>query len=332
MLCDQYHDPAFGMLYHLLQENPTAADFVKSANLNESDTTDLSDKLFAWPEKRLFPINSAENTVISSLYREKCAEVPADVDERLQKAAEIYEVQTILSAPRTKLAATSAPVIQEHVLLPRLGRLRVKTAEDIPVAETLLLRDYNRLNMEDRATGFTNLVKVARDMNVALKPETMRMAGMTVCTTKVAQELIEARRCATTVPAFQKAYEKLAATLDNQQETLHDRDDLVALADGVAKVDKQAGLDKQYDKAIPDPIRTVFNTTKLAEEMVDIAGRQMAFSQLAELPLDFWEDLVGPEMSQEIGDGTGGVDPGMLHNIIETLPLDLKVVLKNQVP
>lgn len=330
MLCDQYNDPAYALLYHLLEEHPAAADFVKSAELNDSQAQDLPDSMFAWPERRLFPIDTPQNTVLSAMYREKCAAVPVEVDDKLQKAREIYDVNPVLVRRREKVAA--APPVQEHVLLPAHGRLRIKTAEDVPVAEKLLLEQYPRLSIEDRAEGFTNLVKVARDMNVGLKPETMRMAGMTVCTTKVAQDFIEARRCATKEPLFQQAYEKLASAMAGRGEFLQDRDELVALSDAIAKLDKKAGLEKLYDRHLPDPIRTVFNTDKVAEESLNLAGREVALSKLAALPETFWGDVLGADYSRELMDKTGRVDPDMLRQIVPTLPLDLKQILKNQIP
>jgi hypothetical protein len=165
---DQYHDPAFTTLFHLLNEHPEARDFVKNASLRAEDEEALPSSAFAWPERRLFPIDTAENTVLSSLYRSKCAAVPVEVDEALQKAQGIYGVKGILekAAEREKLAAAPVEPDPDEWLLPRAKRLRVKTAEDVKAAEKLLLEQYPRLSIEDRAEGFINLVKKARDLGV----------------------------------------------------------------------------------------------------------------------------------------------------------------------
>lgn len=327
---DQFHDPAFSLLYNLLHENPQAADFVKTASIDEEKAAALPDTAFAWPDRRMFPIDTPQNTVMSWLYREKCAAVPAEVDANLRKAVDVYGVNSVLEQEKKAAAPAPAPVSEEDWLLPKHHRLRVKTAEDVKVAERLLLEQYPRLSIEDRAEGFTNLVKKARDLNVSLEPATHRMAGMTVCTTKIAQDFIEARRCATKEPLFQQAYEKLAAAFPPGE--ISDRDELLEAANAVAKLDKLAGLERFYDKKLPDPIRTVFNTDKLAEESLDIAGRAIPLSKLAALPPDFWTDVVGPEMTREITDKTGAVDSTKLAQVVPTLPLDLKLILKNQVP
>jgi hypothetical protein len=327
---DQYHDPAHATLAHLLHENPSAYEFVKAAELKQTDFNGLQDSQFAWPERRLFPINSAENTVLSSLYRAKTAAVPVEVDDALRSAQVIYGVKHLLAETRQKSAA--APAVKsdtkDDYLLPEHSRLRVKTAENVKAAEELLHRDYSRLGLEDRATAFTNLVKKARHLGVALKPETHRMAGFTLCTTKLAMEAIEARAAAAKQPLFKTAYDKLAAAFQKRGEFFADREQLLEAAQTLAHLDKQAGLDKMYDKGLPDPIRTVFNTDKLAEDYVDVSGRQIAVSKLASMPGTFWDDVLGPEYSTEFKTKTGEE----LRQLIDTLPLDLKLILKHQVP
>lgn len=334
MIRDQFHDPSYAMLYHLLEHRPEVANFVKHAELDDTAAEQLPASAFAWPERRLFPIDSAENTVLSSLYREKVAAVPAEVDELLKRAQEIYDVKDLLvrSREQEKIAQEAQPQEEPIFLLPRLGRLRVKTAEDVKIAEGLLLEQYPKLSIEDRAEGFINLVKTARDKGVKLEPKTHQMAGMTVCTTKVAMDFIEARRCATKEPLFQQAYEKLASAFRARGEFIQDRDELIKVADAIARVDNMAGIQGHYDKRLPDPIQTVFNTTKLAEETIDIAGRPIELSKLAAMPATFWEDVVGPDLVKEITDASGNVDAVKLGQVLPTLPLDLKLILKNQVP
>jgi hypothetical protein len=335
---DQYHDPAYGTLYHLLQIRPTAAAFVKTAELDPERATALPDTAFAWPARRLFPIDTPENTVLSTLYREKTAAVPAEVDAELARAQDVYGVRSVIEQARKEAQTadqvkTAAAASEAVYLLPRLGRLRVKTAADVKIAEKLLLEQYDRLSMEDRAEGFINLAKVARDKGVALESTTHRMAGMTVCTTKVAADLIEARRMATKEPLFQQGYEKLAAAVRaSGRETIQDRDELVTLADAVAKLDKEAGVDRLYDKKIPDAVQTVFNTEKVAEPMVDLAGRDVSLSKLAALPTTFWEDVVGKDLLRDITDSRGRIDRTKLSQVVPTLPRDLKLILKHQVP
>jgi hypothetical protein len=76
-------------------------------------------------------------------------------------------------------------------------------------------------------------------------------------------------------------------------------------------------------------LKTVFNTSKLAEDTIDLAGTRVSLKKLAGLPASFWEDLGGRELSDELCPG-GRVDVSKLAMIVDTLPLDLKVALKGQ--
>ena len=63
--------------------------------------------------------------------------------------------------------------------------------------------------------------------------------------------------------------------------------------------------------------------------MVDLNGTMVPLSKLAALPSSFWEDLGGRELSDELCPG-GKMDNSKLAMIVDTLPLDLKVILKSQ--
>lgn len=325
---DQYNDPAYATLYTILQDNQEVADFVKTSSLDEKMAEELPDSVFAWPEKRRFPINTPENTVLSKLYRDKCASVPVNVDKLLNNAVEVYGVNHLVE--QKKEASYIEEVNDSDYLLPDLKRLRVKVAADLKLAEKTLNEQYQRLNVEDRATGFTNLAKKAEELGVELKPQTKRLAGLTECDCKYAHDYIEARNCATDNETLQNAYTKLASVFSVQKN--HPREQLLKVVDTLAELDKKAGVEHLYDKKLPDPIQTIFNTTKVAEEMLDIAGREVPVSALSSLPMTFWEDVMGPEMTTEINDGKGGVDIEKLKQVVPTLPLDLKLILKNQIP
>lgn len=328
---DQFHDPSHTTLYQLLSTHNEVRDFVKSAELDEKMAEQLPDGAFAWPAKRLFPVDTPANTVLSSLFRDKCAAVPAEVDETLRKSREIFEVEELYKRACEETAqqkqAAFVPTSEDDYLLPKQRRLRVKTAEHVAPAEALLLRDYARLSVEDRSEAFSRLVKKASDLGVEVSPATMRMAGYTLCHAKLAQDYIEARAVSTTDPVLRGAYDKLAAAFARQPEEVADRQELLAAAETLSHLDKIAGLDKQYDRRLPDPIRTVFNTEKVAEATVDMAGTPVALSKLEAMPDTWWQDLLGAQGAQDVV----GLQGEELAQVLGTLPLDLKMIVKNQV-
>ena len=332
---DQFHDPAHTHLYALLEGQEEVRAFAKHAELDVKEAEALPDGSFAWPAKRMYPVNTPENTVLSVMYREKtAAAVPPEVDAALRTACEIYGVNDLLTRARqvnTARREKTASVQDNAVwILPSLKRLRVKTASDLKQAEALLIKQYNKLGLTDRVEGFVNLVKTARDMGVALEPLSHRMAGMTVCTADKTAELIEGRRCAVKEPLFQEAYSRLGGAFRERGGIIRDRDELVKAASALATLDSNAGIDRQYGKTIPCPMLTVFSE-KQAEDVVNLDGTEIPLATLLGLPATFWEDLLGPEISAEIAPD-GAVDPQKLQEVLPTLPLDLRMVLKAQLP
>lgn len=325
---DQNNDPAHTHLFHLLKENPSVHAFVKTANL--TDGKNLPDSAFAWPEKRLFPVDSPESTALSSLYREKCASIPASVDSALQKAQELYGVKDLLERDKQfqKTASAEEAAVEASTttyLLPEHKRLRVTDGESVKKAEALLLRDYKRLSIEDRATAFTNLVKAASVCGVTPHSKSMQMAGLYGCNVKEARDWIEARRIV--APKYDNAYTKLASVFVQQgQDVIVDRDELLSAVDALTELDKVAGVTPFYDKKLPDPIRTVFNMSKRSEVTVHVAGRDIPISLLETKPLTWWEDIVGKDIAKDFENKTGEE----LRSLVKTLPLDLKLIVKNQ--
>ncbi len=51
-------------------------------------------------------------------------------------------------------------------------------------------------------------------------------------------------------------------------------------------------------------------------------------SKLAAMPDTFWEDVVGADIAPDITTKQGSE----LRQVLDTLPLDLKLIIKNQVP
>ena len=91
----------------------------------------------------------------------------------------------------------------------------------------------------------------------------------------------------------------------------------------ILKADEAAGLARHYDRKIPDPICTVFNTAvKLSAQMVNLGNDAYDLGSLAALPASFYSDALGPEVLSEIAPG-GSVGPDRLAAVLPTLPADM---------
>ena len=322
-ILDQYHgDPTFVHLYAAIRDTPELQSLLKSASFTTESVELLPSTAFAWEAERRFPVHTKQDTAASIVYRNKIASyVPIEVDRKLAIAAQIYG----LSAPDFTTVKQAAAEVT--YALPEHKRLPLDTAEQVKLAEDVLCRDHKKLTVETRADAFSRLVKAAAQHDVEVRPFTYKMAGLTTCNNQTLKDWLDARSEAATDPLYKTAFAKLSSGLQRAGTELSNRNDLVKLASTIQQLDEGAGLTKYYDRKLPDPLQTVFNTEKVAEEMCDVAGKKVACAKLMHLPDAIWEQIDATELSKIAEDG----NVTEFKQAFDTLPLDLKVVLRSYV-
>lgn len=321
---DQFNDPAFGTLYQQVQRMPGLEAFVKDASVESREAEALPASAFAWPEERRFPIHTPEHAALSYAYSKVASVLPATVTSSIQEALDVYGVK-----PDVFTETKTAAVEDTDYLLPDLHLFRVKTAADVRHAQNELLREITKLDLDHRAMACANLVKAAGAHDVELNPAMLKFAGFVVSSTLRTRSWLEARALIAPNEIHRMGYQKLADGLKTAADESVDREGLLKLASTIAILDEQSGLDRHYDRRLPDALQTVFNTEKRAASSVDVCGTMVPSKDLARLPASFWEDLGGRELSDEIAPG-GVVDASKMATVVDTLPLDLKLVLKRQ--
>lgn len=325
-ITDQYHgDPTYAQLHVLTRSRPLARQIISAASFQEktAEVDSLPSSAFAWEDERRFPVHTREDTVASILYRSKVAyAVPEHVDEKLGHAADIYKLnEHMFEAEKVKVAS----IAKVAYALPEEERLPLGDMGQVKVAEHVLCRDFQKLRLEKRADAFSRLVEAAKEHDVELRPMALKMAGLTMSNTKTMRTWLEARAAASD-GSVQQAFDKLASGLRKAPAYIQDRKTLVKLASTIEQLDTQAGLRKHYDRKLPDPLMTVFNTEKVATEMCDVAGTQVPCEELMALPPEIWEQVDAPEVAEVAQTG----DTAMFKQVFDTLPLDIKVVLQSQ--
>lgn len=321
---DQFSDPAFGVLFRQVSQMPGLEAFVKTASVDTSEASTLPASAFAWPYERRFPIHTPEHAALSFAYAKVAGELPLFVHTNIDAALTVYKIP-----PTTFDTVKTAAEVDDQYLLPDLKLFPVKTAAETTRAQHSLLRDITKLDLENRALACANLVKVADAQKVELHPDVLKFAGFVVSSTKLTHKWLEARVQAAPTSLYKQAYQTLADGLKTLPIESKDRPGLLKLAAAIAELDQASGVDRHYDRKLPDALQTVFNTTKEASSTIDICGSMIPMSKLSALPASFWTDLGGSELSDEIAPG-GVVDHAKLATVLETLPLDLKVILKSQ--
>lgn len=324
---DQSTDPAMAGLLSRVSDRPKLAAAIADVNVDPDEIATLPDHAFAWPEKRAYPIHDAGHALISCVYREGVKDVPDHVDASLKEACDVYQIDAALLS-RPKIAA--AQPSEDDYLLPGIRRLLVKDASQVKIAEQRLRDEGGRLSLASRAQASARLVHKAAFHGVNLRAETLKMAGMTVTDTRELADWLEARVEAAPVE-YKDAYVKLAATARRMSPELRDRAEQIKLAEAIQELDSLAGLDRHHGRRLPDPMATVFNTTKVAGNGVTLAGRFVPVERLAQYEPSFYSDALGPDIVREASDAGGHLDPYKLAMVLGTLPLDMQRVLSAQI-
>jgi len=325
MPIDQYSDVSFKRLYGLIQEYPQVEPFIKSASLDWEENEKCASSAFAWPERRMFRIDSPEQAALSRLYMVKQARVPKEVVAACDKALTLYGVDL----PLTEKVAAAEDNLEEY-LLPEVKRFRVVDNESVKLAAEAISRQRSKMSTTTHAQACIRLVKIATEKKQILPDSIYKAAGVTACSASTMRDWLEARAAAVPAGAIKTAYLKLAEHARAQEELIYDRNELVKTADVISQLDAAAGLEKCYGKTLPDPMATVFNTDKIAEGVLELAGRQVPVSRLLAVPGEAYADVFGQDLADEFVEPSGDIDEEQLRVILPTVPLDLQQALVSQ--
>lgn len=320
---DQFSDPSFRHLNWLRQRYPEAVGMAKTAKLDSEENEKRASTAFAWIERRLFPIDEPEQAVVSRIYMEKQAGIPKEVIDRCDKALEMYGIKLNL----VEKVAEAPPT--DDFLLPEIRRYRVKTADDVKLASEAIIRNQKVMDIGARAEASKNLVKKAVEHEVKLPTQILKFAGATMCDTKRLRDWLGARAEATADPQIKAGYEELYEKVSQFPAFIGDREELIKVACAIQELDEAADLGRFYDRMLLDPLSTVFNTEKVADEMIELAGRQVTLEQLLQVEPDVYRDVFGPDLADEFIDGDM-IDPEQLKVILPTVPFDLQRTLAVQ--
>lgn len=320
---DQFRDPVMAVLVGVVSDRPKLAAAARDIDVDASEADSLPDTAFAWPEKRAFPIHTSGHALLSRAYREAAGKLPDHVDRTLKEACDVYGIDEALFA---REAVKVAEASDDDFLLPGLRRLKVTEQGHVKEAEEKLHAGRARLTFEHRAEAAVRLVEKAASYGVPLGVETYKMAGMVATDTRVMADWIGARAAAAP-PEHRDGFQKLAEAAMRLPKQLWDRDTQVKLADALGELDRAAGLEKHYDRKLPDPLATVFNTDKIAGQGVDLAGTFMPLERIASHPSTFYADVLGEDVVREASDAAGGFDPVKMAEVLATLPRDMQRLL-----
>jgi hypothetical protein len=316
---DQYNDPANARLKALLDRHPAAADRVKTAEI-EDDVADLPDGAFADSARRLYPIHTEPQAIVSYLFAKQASANGAVLGE-ISRALEVFDVPPDVFHPVT---VKEAALEEDECLFPEERLYPVRNAAEVKTAEMRLLAQTSKLSPEARGDAYSRLYKKASQYGVALTTMSYKYAGATMTDPMELARTLEARAMATKSADISEGFRKLASSVRASKRQLEAQETRAKVAAAIFDLDLRGGVVPLYDRGVLHPHLAVYNTTKLADgEMVDLGDRQVPVADLQRVDEGFWSQVLGNDVIAEIAP-TGTVEPNLLTTVLTTLPADLK--------
>jgi hypothetical protein len=331
-MMDLYSDPGHGRFRSLIDSHPQVTEMIKTAEF-EDNREEIPKTAFAWSSKDLYPVHTPEHAIVSYLYAKTAQEygdrqVPKEVVAKIAEALEFYQIDLGTLQPA---AQKTAQIAEGECLFPEQQTYPVRTRDEIKTAEARLFEELPKMRPETRAMAFSKLAQRAEQLGVPLEKRSYRYAGLTLTKAKDLVKELECRVAATKSASAKDGYTKIAVAIVRggkaARRELLDREVRIKLAEAIGTLDEEGGLVGLYDRKIPDPLVTVFNSDKLGHgPMMDVGGLTVSDTEAASLPASFYADVLGHDVLAEIAP-SGHVQPESLRAVVNTLPADLKVQL-----
>jgi len=270
-ILDQSTDTDFKAMHQILQKVASAPllTALESLSIDYDGMDKLSSDRFADQDQSLFPVDTAENTILSKLYfdhqRDQFHEkVANDISARLDAFLDIHGLPSEIFKYKDLEKVANA---QEcFTLLPEQDLCKVASEEDLNSAGGLFTRDGMNLTVPERVSFAQNFVKAASHFNVTKYPVLVaKYASQLDTDLENTKYLVEARALLSSRTGQDGSdYEKLAADIGTVTET-PETAELTKLAEVLHTLDVSKGFDSpRFDKQIPCAYSSVFN--KMAEE------------------------------------------------------------------
>jgi len=308
------------LIYRMIVDHYLDNGELLGVDLSEfTKTASVPEHAYAWPEKKLFPLHTPEDALLSALYAARQEGIPEEVLQKIASAIEEYGLKETFQKLAKKLTPQEREALPDEVYGlvikdPKTGRKIRKypmpDANHVKAAIIYFKRNHHRYPEEWKRQIARKIVEQAKKFGVNVEDDLiLRYAGEIRPNLKKAAELIRQFR----VDVFwdndkaREAYEKIASAFEQAAENLDKiaSDELLDAVQKLEEVDKIFGV--KYSQ-LPPPTLLVFGE-KLAEETVTLAGKEVPLAVLAGIPKETYKDLLGVE-----------IDTNNLKSEIEALP------------
>lgn len=319
---DFYQD--FGHNFIKLFKDKEVPSFVKEAEMLEPETLDsLPSSAFACVETKSLPINDAANTYVSAAYYYGANSKNASVEERILKAAELFEilddVKNLSELANDEKQGEEGEgweisINTENGTKSFSGKNPTSLKK---FAEFYVSDLFNKLNFKEKVECAQKIAEVFSQNSLEVPERILQVSGQYLPNVEKLAEQVRARA----VRVFED--DKKAQLCQMANDLLHSEEKnlkgMHKIAEILDTIDKQNYLTRFYGKSILDPFESVFNTpkeeaVKLAT-VVSIGDKDYSFEELQDIPTDVLKLALSSASCEKIGLSDNTYNPSKLAEL-----------------
>lgn len=324
---DFYKD--FGYNFIKMFKDKEVPNFVKEAESLEPDSMDsLPDSAFADVGGRTLPITDAANVYVSAAYYYGANDKNASVEERIQKAAALFDIVAevkdladYLAKGEEKTASEDETPGQWHVTVESCKGTHAASGsgfENLVKFAGIFAEDlFGLMSFAQKVEGAQKIANEMEKLGGDIPSRILEVAGRNIPDTEKLAQQIKARAVRVSDDDLKVELCKLADDLFYSGDKT--MDGMFKVAEILSKIDAQHSLARFYGKSIQDPFASVFNTpheaaVKLAS-IVELGDKCYSTEELGEISLDVLKVALSDEAQRAIGLGTGSFDPAKIASL-----------------
>jgi len=321
-ILDVYGDKSLRGLVSMLRENPEYYDVLKDVEVDYDEQQTLPASSFAYPEERAYPIHDDRMALLSSMYKDffPPEDLPESVNENFKKAEYMYDLK-LPKKKDLKTVVKKAAIKEEDYLIPSLKKFPVRNQKEADFVQKILVKNAQAMGYDHLAEACNNLIEKYASFGAEsedVNPIVYKYAGLTLSKRDFLDASINRRKDFVDTK-FHESYDKLAKIVDEMD---FNRNNLLKVASALEEMDTESQVRHLYDKYIPNPMDSVFNTNKIYKS-VKTASEELFTHNHAEIVTeDHIKNLLGEDILKEAS-VDGKLDKPTLVDVMNSLPRDL---------
>jgi hypothetical protein len=335
---DFYQD-LHGSTLRLIGQIKELPRFVKNAKV--IDKNSIPFEKFAYPSEHSFSCADPASTYLSfAYYCMNKDKVPVGVRTGILKHAAFYEILDEIKDFTNRFVAVKKHFDKKAEKgtygLPKSKGYPLFTKEQVHIAQDHFDTNYQNYGIDDRVKIAETIQKRASDygMNVRSRQVTIYANNAhNICRPDQAAVMIAGRGYELAKQAnltesealkTRKAFVKIAQSLYGNAVHVDYRYRVIPVLERIEKL-ASAHCSFDYFSAIHNlPIKTA----QAMIEYVNLDGDHYSLDDLASIPPDVYAEAMGDDFVGEISNTEGSIDKNLVFDIIPTLPMDDKQILK----